>query len=46
MPRLTGGAFFIFLLIQFIRSIPGELDEAADIDGASRFGFAGITLHV
>lgn len=38
VPRLTGGAFFIFLLIQFIRGIPRELDEAAEMDGASRFG--------
>ncbi|WP_224754055.1 carbohydrate ABC transporter permease [Paenibacillus terricola] len=30
-----GGAFFIFLLVQFIRGIPRELDEAAKIDGAS-----------
>lgn len=30
-----GGAFFIFLLVQFIRGIPRELDEAAKMDGAS-----------
>jgi multiple sugar transport system permease protein len=29
-----GGAFQIFLLRQFIRTIPRELDEAAAIDGA------------
>lgn len=29
-----GGAFFIFLLRQFFRSLPRELDEAARIDGA------------
>ncbi|MCK9862937.1 carbohydrate ABC transporter permease [Paenibacillus sp. ATY16] len=33
-----GGAFFIFLLVQFIRGIPRELDEAAKIDGASVYG--------
>lgn len=33
-----GGAFFIFLLVQFIRGIPMELDEAAKIDGASVYG--------
>jgi ABC-type glycerol-3-phosphate transport system permease component len=32
-----GGAFNIFLLRQFILTIPRELDEAALIDGASRF---------
>jgi multiple sugar transport system permease protein len=31
--------FFIFLLVQFIRGIPEELDEAAKIDGASRIRF-------
>lgn len=30
-----GGAFYIFLLRQFILSIPAELDEAALIDGAN-----------
>lgn len=29
-----GGAFYIFLLNQFYRTIPKELDEAAKIDGA------------
>ncbi|WP_141501228.1 carbohydrate ABC transporter permease [Paenibacillus luteus] len=33
-----GGAFFIFLLVQFIRGIPRDLDEAATIDGASVYG--------
>ncbi|HEY3268820.1 MAG TPA: carbohydrate ABC transporter permease [Armatimonadota bacterium] len=32
-----GGAFFIFLLRQFFMTIPTELDEAAFLDGASRF---------
>ncbi|MCC7208575.1 MAG: carbohydrate ABC transporter permease [Anaerolineae bacterium] len=30
-------AFFIFLNVQFVRGIPRELDEAAEIDGATRF---------
>ncbi len=30
-----GGAFFIFLLRQFFRTIPMELDESARLDGAS-----------
>jgi len=37
-PFLGGGAFFIFLLMQFIRGIPRELDEAAIVDGCSTFG--------
>ena len=31
---LAVDAFFIFLMTQFIRGIPSELDEAAEIDGA------------
>ncbi len=33
-----GGAFYIFLLRQFFRTIPEELADAARIDGASEFG--------
>ena len=32
-----GAPFFIFLMIQFIRTIPAELDEAATIDGCGKF---------
>lgn len=32
---LGGGAFNIFLFIQFFRTLPKELDEAAKIDGAN-----------
>lgn len=32
-----GGSFFIFLLVQFIRGIPLELDEAAKMDGCGVF---------
>ncbi|WP_058303269.1 carbohydrate ABC transporter permease [Gorillibacterium timonense] len=35
---LGGGAFFVFLVSQFIRGIPKELDEAAKIDGTTTFG--------
>ena len=35
---LAHDAFFIFLMVQFIRGIPRELDEAAMIDGAGVFG--------
>lgn len=38
LPRLFGAAFFIFMIMQFIRGIPKELDEAAEIDGCSQFG--------
>jgi multiple sugar transport system permease protein len=31
---LATDAFFVFLMVQFIRGIPKELDEAARIDGA------------
>lgn len=39
VPAFLGGIpFFIFLMIQFIRGIPRELDEAAVIDGCSTIG--------
>jgi multiple sugar transport system permease protein len=38
LPRIGGQAFFIFMIIQFIRSIPIDLDEAAMIDGAGKVG--------
>ncbi|MBW7881903.1 MAG: carbohydrate ABC transporter permease [Caldilineaceae bacterium] len=34
VPAFTGSAFFIFLLVQYIRTLPRDLDEAARIDGA------------
>lgn len=34
---LAGEAFFIFLMVQFFRQLPRELDEAAMIDGCSPF---------
>jgi multiple sugar transport system permease protein len=37
-PWFGGGAFNIFLLRQFFRTIPAELSDAARIDGASDFG--------
>ena len=36
LPRIGGDVFFIFLIIQFIRGIPRDLDEAAMIDGADQ----------
>jgi len=39
IPRIFAtDAFFIFLLVQFIRSLPKELDESATIDGYGKFG--------
>ena len=38
VPRFGGSAFFIFMIVQFIRGIPLDLDEAAMIDGATQFG--------
>lgn len=35
---LATDVFFVFLLVQFIRSLPKELDEAAIIDGCGKFG--------
>jgi multiple sugar transport system permease protein len=40
---LATDAFFVFLLVQFIRSLPKELDEAAIIDGCGR---AGVFLRI
>ena len=38
LPKFLGvDAFFIFLMVQFIRGIPRELDEAARIDGCGHF---------
>lgn len=37
VPSFFGGAFSIFLLRQFFRTIPMDLSEAAKIDGASEF---------
>ncbi len=38
VPAWFGGAFNIFLLRQFFRGIPVELDEAARLDGCSHWG--------
>lgn len=35
---LATDAFFVFLLVQFMRSLPKEIEEAAIIDGCSEFG--------
>jgi len=37
VPQFGGQAFFIFLMVQFIRGIPKELDQSAMIDGCGKF---------
>ena len=45
VPWSLGNPFFIFLVIQFMRTIPFELDESAVIDGCTKFGiFSRIIL--
>jgi multiple sugar transport system permease protein len=34
---LAAEAFFVFLIVQFIRTVPHELDESAKIDGAGQW---------
>jgi multiple sugar transport system permease protein len=43
LPALFGNAFYVFMLRQFIRGIPPDLEEAARIDGCT---FIGIYWHV
>ncbi|MCL2287473.1 MAG: carbohydrate ABC transporter permease [Firmicutes bacterium] len=43
VPAFFGGAFFIFLITNFMNAIPRELDESAKIDGCS---FYGIYLRI
>lgn len=38
IPSFFGQSFFIFLMVQFIKGIPTDLDEASKIDGCGRFG--------
>jgi multiple sugar transport system permease protein len=35
---LATNAFFVFLMVQFMRALPKELDDAARIDGCNSFG--------
>ena len=38
LPKLLAtDSFFVFLMVQFLRGVPRELDEAAAIDGAGTF---------
>lgn len=38
IPYFCGQAFFIYQMMQFMQGIPRELDEAAKIDGCSKYG--------
>lgn len=38
LPHFFATPFFVFMMVQFIRGIPIELEEAAQIDGCSRVG--------
>jgi multiple sugar transport system permease protein len=37
VPSFFGMPFFIFLIMQFIRTIPPEMDEAAKMDGCNKY---------
>ncbi len=37
VPSFFGLPFFIFLIMQFVRGIPAELDESAKIDGCGKY---------
>jgi len=43
IPSFFGTAFFIFLIVQFIRGLPVELDESARVDGC---GHGGILFRI
>ena len=37
LPYFCGQAFFIYQMMQFMQGIPRDLDEAATIDGCSKY---------
>jgi multiple sugar transport system permease protein len=43
VPSFTGNAFFIFMIRQYMRTFPRELDDAAKIDGC---GYLGTFWHI
>lgn len=38
VPSFFGSSFFIFLMVQYMKTLPKELDDAARIDGAGTWG--------
>jgi multiple sugar transport system permease protein len=38
LPAFGGGAFYIFLMRQYMKTLPRDLDDAARIDGAGTWG--------
>ena len=45
LPKFLGWPFFIYMMMQFIRGLPKELDEAAMIDGCNKYSiFVRIVL--
>ncbi|MBL7006058.1 MAG: carbohydrate ABC transporter permease [Spirochaetia bacterium] len=38
LPAFTGTPFFIFLMVQYIKTMPRDLDDAARIDGLNNYG--------
>ena len=45
LPKFLGWPFFIYMMMQFIRGLPKELDEAAMIDGCNKYSiFTRIVL--
>jgi multiple sugar transport system permease protein len=37
VPAFTGSAYYVFLLTQFFKTLPGEMSEAAKVDGANEW---------
>ena len=44
LPYFCGQAFFIYQMMQFMQGIPRELDEAAKIDGCSKYRIYSIII--
>jgi multiple sugar transport system permease protein len=45
VPAFTSSAYYVFLLTQFFKTLPAEMSEAAEVDGASEWTiFSRLTL--